>query len=125
MPMCLRVQLLKKGVALLTWEVGKSTDFSESIVKYESFGYSCYLTSNIGLYKLDGNCSANFLSPPRPSPGNIFCISRHLAPITAIAFDLLSFPVLTSFAGVTGDNEKAFAAVIKRSRCQPWPKCIY
>lgn len=74
---------------------------------YHSLNYSCYSTTRAGLFKWNQNCmkdsyyssssSKENSSHGKRDRGNIFCIHRYRAPLTALAFEILSFPSMIDF----------------------------
>jgi hypothetical protein len=84
-------------VGMFTFEGGKGVIFSRSMIEgYDKLGYSCYSTSRAGLFKWNAGCMLDkFMGGFRAKDkGNIFCVSRVKAPMVALAYDILSFPLL-------------------------------
>ena len=85
------------SVGLLTFEGGGGVTFSKEMIdEMDQMGYSCYSTSRAGLFKWNGGCMyekymGKFSAKDK---GNLFCASRVRAPMMAMAFDALSFPML-------------------------------
>lgn len=133
------------GAALFTFEGGSGVSFTkDDIDDLDSRGFSCYSTSRAGLFRWSGGCmSETYMGPFRAKDkGNIFCTSRVRAPVMAVMFDALSFPMLIEQRvreGVspTGSRPKknAFPRDNKVSErftevyvnvkpfCQPFPVC--
>jgi FkbM family methyltransferase len=84
-------------VGMFTFEGGKGVIFSRSMIEgYDKLGYSCYSTSRAGLFKWNAGCMLDkFMGGFRAKDkGNIFCVNRVKAPMVALAYDILSFPLL-------------------------------
>ena len=110
-----RKALTKDLVGMFTFEGGKGVIFSKSMIKeYDNLGYSCYSTSRAGLFKWNSGCMLDkFMGSFRAKDkGNIFCVSRVKAPMVALAYDILSFPLLiesyniSSSSGKSGSGDK-------------------
>jgi len=105
-------------VGMFTFEGGKGVIFSRSMIEgYDKLGYSCYSTSRAGLFKWNAGCMLDkFMGGFRAKDkGNIFCVNRIKAPMVALAYDILSFPLLIesfnvssysrSSSGESGDGD--------------------
>lgn len=90
-------QSLQEKVSMFTFEGGKGVVLSkEMLAEFDSWGFSCYSTSRAGLFKWNAGCMKDKYTGAfrNKDKGNIFCVSRRHAPMTALAFDALSFPVI-------------------------------
>jgi FkbM family methyltransferase len=85
---------------VFTFEGGGGVTYSKDMDEmYNTLGYNCYSTSRAGLFKWNANCMKEryFGSFRKKDKGNIFCVHRKRAPLTALAFDILSFPAMIDF----------------------------
>ena len=105
---------------------GVNKVYSRHSKEDEYLGYSCFAPSRHGLFKITGGCADTFI--PRPQPSNIFCISRHYAPLTAFAFELISFPLMLNRYGCGTSDSSCITAfmndVVKSTWCKPLPSCL-
>ena len=88
---------LRHKLGMVTFEGGKGVTLSrEMLLEFDSLGFSCYSTSRAGLFKWSGGCmQEKFMGGfNAKDKGNVFCVSRHRAPMAALAYDVLSFPML-------------------------------
>jgi FkbM family methyltransferase len=92
--------IIKDQVGMFTFEGGKGITFSKEMIDlYDSWGFSCYSTSRAGLFKWNGGCmKEKYMGGFRAKDkGNIFCVHRSRAALTALSFDILTFPVMAEF----------------------------
>jgi hypothetical protein len=132
------MKAMKSSISLLTFEGGGGVTFSKQMSdELNDLGFSCYSTSRAGLFKWNGNCMIEgyFGTFRNKDKGNIFCVSRYRAPLMALAFDALSFPLLITAnydrkdvteADKISMEKEAFAKafVYVKKFCNPWPACI-
>lgn len=91
---------LRNQIGMFTFEGGLGITFSKEMVEtFNGWGYNCYSTSRAGLFKWNGSCmKEKYLGGFKAKDkGNIFCVSRRKAPMAALAFEILSFPLMIDF----------------------------
>jgi FkbM family methyltransferase len=96
-----RNTLRTQKVAVITWEnsVKRIAYGAKVFDMLEESGYACYATAFSHLYKLTDKCLAGKYLKKRGGTdwGNVFCISKRVAPLAVVAFDALSIPVLQQY----------------------------
>lgn len=144
-------EAMRTSLGMFTFEGGRGVTLSKDMLdEYDALGFSCYSTSRAGLFKWSGGCMKEQYMGPFQSKdkGNIFCVSRRRAPIVALAYDILSFPMLietylesdkadaNARKKLVTDIQSAEAAesitpsdllpiyVNIKPFCSPWPSCV-
>jgi hypothetical protein len=142
---------IQNHLGMFTFEGGKGVTLSADMLRsFDAQGFSCYSTSRAGLFKWSAGCMkeqymGGFSAKDK---GNIFCVSREKAPMVALAYDILSFPMLIEeYLGspeaapgarkkLVTDIESAEAAesinpvdllpvyINIKPFCTPWPLCV-
>lgn len=121
---------IEKTLSLFTFEGGGGVSFAkERIEKLDKqFGYSCYSTSRAGLFKWDGGCmDPKFMGGFRvKDKGNVFCANRIRAPLLALLFDALSFPLMAERLSIDSlqPDELAKTYIQVKPFCSAFPSCI-
>lgn len=88
---------IKEFTSVFIFQGGKGVVFTkEMMTEFDSWGFNCYSTSRAGLFKWNGGCmKERYMGSYRnKDKGNIICIHRKHAPMAALAFEGLSFPVM-------------------------------
>eukprot|EP00597_Dinobryon_sp_UTEXLB2267_P009179 CAMPEP_0170085326 /NCGR_PEP_ID=MMETSP0019_2-20121128/20242_1 /TAXON_ID=98059 /ORGANISM="Dinobryon sp., Strain UTEXLB2267" /LENGTH=432 /DNA_ID=CAMNT_0010301741 /DNA_START=285 /DNA_END=1583 /DNA_ORIENTATION=+ len=97
---------IREAVGLLTFEGGLGVTLSRDMLRdWDLQGFSCYSTSRAGLFKWSGGCMkerymGGFSAKDK---GNIFCVHRERAGLTALAFDVLAFPMMIEAHNAAGN----------------------
>ena len=84
--------LSEKGVGVLTWENGldaHTTHFLQ-VLSSSKYTYECYSIAGTGFYKLTSGCISREVLGTT-NWGNIFCVSKRIAPAVVLVFDAMSF----------------------------------
>jgi hypothetical protein len=102
---------IENFLGMFTFEGGKGITLSkEMLSEYDALGYSCYSTSRAGLFKWTGGCmKEDYMGGfGAKDKGNIFCVHRKRAELTALAYDILSFPMMIDelMSDVPGSTSK-------------------
>ncbi len=144
-------EAISEHLGMFTFEGGSGVTLSEDMLReFDALGFSCYSTSRAGLFKWSGGCmKSQYMGGfAAKDKGNIFCVSRKRAPMVALAYDVLSFPMMMD---EYLDSDKADEAARKKLRhdidsaeasekinpsdlvpiyvnikpfCAPWPLCV-
>jgi hypothetical protein len=97
-------EAIVESVKFFSFEGGKGITLSKAMLEqFDSLSYSCYSTSRAGLFKWSGGCMLDkYMGNDKASDkGNVFCVNRKRAPMAALLYDALSFPLMNQMHKLT------------------------
>jgi FkbM family methyltransferase len=109
---------LKQLTGVFTFEGGGGVAYTKEMdQEFHSLGYNCYSTTRAGLFKWNQNCMKEkyYGSFRRKDKGNIFCVHRIRAPLTALAFDIMTFPAMIDFMFSNTTNGPNFVSRLNKN----------
>jgi FkbM family methyltransferase len=109
---------LKELTGVFTFEGGGGVAYTKEMdQEFHSLGYNCYSTTRAGLFKWNQNCMKEkyYGSFRRKDKGNIFCVHRIRAPLTALAFDIMTFPAMIDFMFSNTTNGPNFVSRLNKN----------